>query len=78
MDKWPMMMKVKTAAAYCDMSVSAFQREVTAGNLPGPASLGRVDHWHRPTLDRALSLIAGEDIPEFEREFEKRYGSQAA
>lgn len=56
----PQMMKRKTAAQYCDMSEAAFEREVIAGRLPQPVILGGRDHWHRPSIDKALSHLAGD------------------
>lgn len=53
------MMKVATAAAYCDMSQAAFLREVHSGNLPFPVKLGGHDHWHRPSLDADLVRMSG-------------------
>jgi hypothetical protein len=40
MTAWPAMMKRKTAAAYCDMSEAAFEREILAGRLPGGVTFG--------------------------------------
>lgn len=53
------MMTRQMAADYCSLSVAQFQREIIDGRLPDPVSLGGIDHWHRPTLDRHLELIAG-------------------
>lgn len=52
---WPRMMKRQTAAAYCDLSVGAFEREITAGRLPAPVTLGGREHWCKKALDRALA-----------------------
>lgn len=56
---WPAMMLRKTASAYCDMSVSAFEREVSKAHLPASVMLGGKPHWHRVSLDRNLERIAG-------------------
>lgn len=56
---WPAMMTRKLAADYCCLSEEQFKREVIDGRLPEPVKLGGRDHWHRPTLDRHLELIAG-------------------
>lgn len=66
------MMKADTAAQYCDLSRSAFLGEVAAGRLPSPINLGGRDHWFKPSLDKALAVIAGEDAPEYEQEFWNR------
>jgi hypothetical protein len=63
------MMKRTTAAAYCDLSESAFAGEVAAGRLPSPVNLGGRDHWFRPALDGALARIAGEMAADYEKEF---------
>ena len=53
------MMLRKTAAAYCDMSEAAFEREVSKGRLPAPVMFGGKPHWHRVSIDRDLERIAG-------------------
>lgn len=73
--RWPRSMKRKTAAEYVDMSESAFTAEVLAGRLPSPIMLGGREHWSQLALDRALAMLTGEEpLPEYEREFQKRYG----
>lgn len=67
--RWPHMMKADTAAAYCDLSRSAFLGEVAAGRLPSPVNLGGRDHWFRPALDKALAAIAGEIVAQYEKDF---------
>lgn len=73
--RWPRMMKRKTAAAYVDMTEAAFESEVARGRFPTPVMLGGRDHWSQLALDRALARLTGEEpLPEWEAEFEKRYG----
>lgn len=57
---WPRMMKRSTAAAYCDMSIPSFEREILAGRLPNGVVLGGTVHWSQPALDAALDKITGE------------------
>lgn len=71
----PYMMKLDTAARYCDLSRSAFIGEVAAGRLPSPVNLGGRDHWLRPALERALDRIAGEMAADYEQEFWNRAAS---
>ena len=72
---WPRMMKLGTAAQYCDLSAPAFLGEVAAGRLPAPVLLGKRDHWDRLALDRALAILTGEQpLPEWEQEFQRKYG----
>ena len=59
MTRWPAMMLRKTAAAYVELSEAAFEREIIAGNLPGPVKLGNRDHWHRKELDAYLDRLTG-------------------
>lgn len=68
-ERWPHMMKRSTAAAYCDLSESAFVGEVAAGRLPSPVMLGGREHWLRPAMERALAAIAGHAATEYEKEF---------
>jgi len=56
---WPMMMQRKTAAAYCDLSEVAFEREVAGGRISSPVMFGGSDHWHREALDKEIARIAG-------------------
>lgn len=70
--RWPYMMKRKTAAEFCDLSESAFMGEVALGHLPGPAMLGKREHWLRSSLEVALKRLAGEEYPEHEERFWNR------
>ena len=73
--RWPRMMKRRTAAEYVDMSESAFTREVDEGRLPSPVMLGGREHWDRLALDNAVAMLCGgEELPEYEKEFQRRYG----
>lgn len=53
----PILMKRKTAAAYCDMAEAAFMRSVTIGDLPQPISIGNKDYWHRSAIEGAVTLL---------------------
>lgn len=77
--RWPAMMKRKTAADYCDMSVPSFEREIIAGRLPSGVMFGGLEHWHKEALDRALAVIAGEAVvPDYRKKLQDRYGQKAA
>lgn len=54
---WPEMMRQRTAAAYLDLSESAFIREVYRGILPNPVVLGGRQSWSRQQLDKALARL---------------------
>lgn len=76
--RWPRMMKRKTAAEYCDLSESAFEREVLRGTLPCAITLGSRDHWDRQALDAALNVLAGvEAEPDYRRKLRERYDDAA-
>lgn len=76
---WPRMMKRQTAASYCDLSVGAFEREITAGRLPAPVVLGGREHWCKNALDRALDRLTGaEQVPDYRKKLLEQYGPQAA
>lgn len=53
----PRMMTKPRAAHYLDLSVAEFEREVAAGNLPGPIMLGAKPHWNRKDLDEHLDRL---------------------
>lgn len=57
---WPRMMRRETAASYVDLSLAAFEREVTAGNLPMPVMLGSRSLWSRAQIDEAVDRVTGE------------------
>ena len=54
---WPRAMKRATAAAYCDMSIASFDREVTLGRLPAPILLGGLDHWSQTSIDQHIERL---------------------
>lgn len=56
----PRMMRRQTAAAYLDLSIPEFEREVTAGRLPMPVRLGNNEHWSRAAIDDAVARLSGE------------------
>lgn len=62
---WPRAMKRATAAAYCDMSVASFDKEVALGRLPGPVMLGGLHHWSRRAIDESLERLAGDTAPDW-------------
>jgi predicted DNA-binding transcriptional regulator AlpA len=74
---WPGMMKRKTAAAYCDLSEAAFEREVIAGRLPASVMLGGREHWRKEAIDRALDLIGGNVDQSYRRKLQQRLGRAA-
>ena len=68
-------MRRRTAAEYVDLSEAAFEQEVLAGRLPSPVMLGGKEHWSQLALDRALAILTGDEpLPEWEQEFQRRYG----
>ncbi|AQR74184.1 hypothetical protein BXU08_11450 [Sphingomonas sp. LM7] len=54
---WPEMMRQRTAAAYLDLSESAFIREVYRGTLPNPILLGGRQSWNRQEIDAAIARM---------------------
>jgi predicted DNA-binding transcriptional regulator AlpA len=53
-------MRRETAAAYCDMAIAEFEREVASGRLPPPIALGRAERWSKSQLDKSLTTLAGD------------------
>jgi predicted DNA-binding transcriptional regulator AlpA len=75
-------MKRNTAAAYLDLSVNSLLREVRAGRLPQPISIGGRDHWRKDALDKAIDNLDGlqnadSGEPAALKELRKRYGQAA-
>ncbi len=54
---WPEMMRQRTAAAYLDLSESAFIREVYRGSLPNPVVLGGRQSWNRQQIDASIAKL---------------------
>lgn len=74
-NNWPSMMRRKTAAAYLDLSIAAFEREVIVGIIPQPVMLGGRESWSRKQIGDAMSRLTGEgeydwrkDAPLYNRE----------
>jgi hypothetical protein len=61
---WPRMMRRATAAAYCDMKLDEFEREVGV-TLPVPVLLGGEERWSRAQLDAALDRLTGDAQPDW-------------
>lgn len=74
---WPRLMKLATAAAYCDLSPAAFTREVGAGKLPDGQIIGGREHWDKVALDRAIDALMGSGEPDWRQSLRKRYGKAA-
>lgn len=55
------MARQRTAAAYLDLSESAFIREVYRGNLPNPVVLGGRQSCNRQEIDAALARLLKRD-----------------
>lgn len=72
---WPAAMKRATAAAYCDMSEAAFEREVIAGRFPASILLGGREHWRKDAIDAALARLSGDgEVPHYRRKLRDNYG----
>jgi predicted DNA-binding transcriptional regulator AlpA len=74
---WPAMMRLATAAAYLDLSPAAFKREIAIGRMPTPIKFGGRDSWRRDAIDACIDALSGSSksaIPEWQREFEAKYG----
>lgn len=62
---WPRMMRRSTAALYCDLTQTEFERELIAGRLPGPILFGGENHWSRHQIDEYLDRLTGDKIPDW-------------
>lgn len=62
---WPRLMRRSTASQYCDLTVSDFEREVSAGRLPMPVHFGGSEHWSRTTIDEYLDRLTGDGNPDW-------------
>ena len=71
-------MKRATAAAYCDLSEGAFEREVAAGRMPSPVHLGGREHWRRDAIDAALARLSGDgEVPDYRQKLRDKYAKAA-
>lgn len=56
---WPRLMKLETAASYCDMSATYFKKQMDAGLFPKPVIQdGRTKRFDRKAIDRALDMLS--------------------
>jgi predicted DNA-binding transcriptional regulator AlpA len=70
------MLRRATAAAYCDLSVAEFEREVNQGRLPLPVKLGNSEHWSQVAIDEMLNRLTGDTAPDW-RQGSPLYGNAA-
>jgi hypothetical protein len=59
---YPAAMTKRQSAEYFSLSVAAFEREVAAGRLPSPITLAKHERWSRAQLDKALAILAGDEL----------------
>ena len=62
---WPRMMRRETAAMYCDLTPTEFEREVCDTRLPMPISLGGKELWSRTAIDETLNRLTGDSVPDW-------------
>jgi hypothetical protein len=72
--RWPRLMKLASASAYCDLTPAAFEREIGAGRLPSGREIGGKEHWDRVALDKAIDALMGSSEPDWRQDLRKRYG----
>ncbi len=58
----PLNMKSTTAAQYVGLPEAAFLRGVERGTFPSPIKFENKELWHRPSLDKCFSVMAGDEI----------------
>ena len=73
---WPAMMRKETAAAYLDLSIAAFDREVISGILPGGHMFGGRHRWSKKQIDAALERLTGEGEYDWRKDT-KLYGENS-
>lgn len=54
------MMRKRTAAAYLDLSIAAFEREIATGALPMGHHFGGRDSWSKKQIDAAVDRMTGD------------------
>lgn len=72
--RWPRLMKLASAAEYCDLAPAAFEREIGAGRLPSGREIGGKEHWDRLALDKAIDALMGGGEPDLMADLRRRYG----
>ena len=53
----PGLMKLETAAAYCDMKVADFQRAVATGALPDAVLINGQERWRVVEIERQFEEV---------------------
>lgn len=54
---WPGFMSVETAAAYCDMRRTEFQKAVAVGDMPQPVLINGQERWRLADLENAFESV---------------------
>lgn len=63
-ERWPRLMKLSTAAMYCDMSEPYFKGLVENGTMPKPLiEDGRTKRFDRQAIDRVLDSMTAPQQP---------------
>lgn len=77
---WPRLLQRSKAAAYCDMSIPSFEREIAAGRFPSSIMVGGREHWCIKALDAAIDrLVNGGDVADYRQRLRDRLdGKEAA
>lgn len=71
--RWPRLLKLKSAAEYCDMTTAAFEKEVLSGRLPNGRVIGGREHWDKVALDRAIDALMGiGEMPDYRKALRDR------
>lgn len=74
---WPRLMKRATLARYLDMTGTDIEREIAAGHLPHPVSIGGAPHWSRAEVDASIERLTGESPDHDWRKGQPLYGNAA-
>lgn len=61
------MLRLRTAALYCDLKPVQFEQEVAGGRLPMPVMLGGEEHWSRVAIDEMLNRLTGDTTPDWRK-----------
>lgn len=57
---WPALLRREKAAAYCDASIAAFEREVFVGRMPQAILFDGRERWSRAMIDQAIERLFGD------------------
>lgn len=72
--EWPGLMRLETAASYCDMTPSEFSKAVAVGELPPSMTINGIERWRQIEIEEHSAQRTAWKPPNW-RQKAKLYGN---